>query len=159
MINELLNRRGLLMGSGSAIDWETYAKAVTQGASSIDVPNGITSLRASFMRTYTGLNYITLPSSLTSIDADAFNSCTSLMNITIPSSVTSIGSNAFNWCSAMQYVIMEGTTPPTLSNSNVFNNTRNCPIYVPDSAVNIYKGANVWSSLASRIFPISDLTT
>lgn len=156
-MTELMMRR--MMGTREvSIDWEAYAKDVTQGASSIDVPEGITSLRQGFMRNY-GLSSITLPSTLTKINNDAFNSCTSLRNITIPSGVTSIGGNAFNWCSAFQYVIMEGTTPPTLSNSNAFNNTNSCPIYVPDSAVNTYKAANVWSNLASRIFPISDLTT
>ena len=31
-------------------------------------------------------------------------------------------------------------------------------IYVPDSAVNAYKAADVWSTIASQIYPMSELT-
>jgi hypothetical protein len=35
-----------------------------------------------------------------------------------------------------------------------FNNTNNCPIYVPAESVNAYKAASVWSNYASRIYAI-----
>jgi hypothetical protein len=38
-----------------------------------------------------------------------------------------------------------------LGNSNAFDNTNNCPIYVPSASVEAYKAATNWSSLSSRI--------
>ena len=35
--------------------------------------------------------------------------------------------------------------------NRVFNNTNDCPIYVPCSSVDVYKAANNWSTYASRI--------
>lgn len=79
-----------------------------------------------------------------------------LMKFTIPSGVTSIGSNAFYYCKNLKYIELKPTTPPTLSSSTAFDRTNNCPIYVPDESVDTYKAASQWSSLASRIYGISE---
>jgi len=47
-------------------------------------------------------------------------------------------------------VIIESTTPPE-SGGYEFDNTNNCPIYVPSESVETYKAASGWSSYASRI--------
>jgi len=47
-------------------------------------------------------------------------------------------------------VIVNATTPPTLG-ASAFNNTNDCPIYVPCSSVSAYKAASNWSTYASRI--------
>jgi hypothetical protein len=54
-------------------------------------------------------------------------------------------------CSGLTSIIVNATTPPKLSNSNAFNNTNDCPIYVPSGSVNTYKSASGWSTYASRI--------
>jgi hypothetical protein len=77
--------------------------------------------------------------------------CGNLTSVTIGNGITSIGNTAFNLCSALRSVTVEATTPPSLLNANAFNNTNNCPIYVPAESVNTYKAANNWSSYASRI--------
>ena len=46
-------------------------------------------------------------------------------------------------------VTIEAETPPSLG-SDAFSNTKNCPIYVPCSSVDVYK--NRWSDYASRIY-------
>ena len=84
----------------------------------------------------------------------AFYGCTSLTSITIPSGVTSIGNNTFNGCTSLTSITVEATTPPTLG-LNVFNNTNNCPIYVPAESVDAYKTANNWSKYADRIKAIN----
>jgi len=38
-----------------------------------------------------------------------------------------------------------------LANVNAFNSTNDCPIYVPSESVEVYKAADNWSSLSSRI--------
>ncbi len=94
---------------------------------------------------------VTIPNSVTSIGVKAFSGCSGLTSVTIPNSVTSIGFSAFQSCSALTSVTIQATTPPTLGGTDAFNNTNNCPIYVPAESVDAYKTATNWSSLASRI--------
>ena len=92
-----------------------------------------------------------------------FGSCTQLRVAILPSTITTIGTVAFEKCSNLKGVVIKATTPPTLNNTNAFNSTNNCLIYVPDDGtgaiVQAYKTATNWSSYASRIFPISQLAT
>ena len=55
-------------------------------------------------------------------------------------------------CTALTSVTVNAIDPPTLSNM-AFDNTNNCPIYVPASAVDEYKESTAtgWSDYASRI--------
>ena len=87
---------------------------------------------------------------VTSIGKAAFSYCQSLTAVTIPDSVTSIGDEAFRVSLDLTSITIEATTPPTLGN-RVFDDTHNCPIYVPCSSVDAYKAANNWSTYASRI--------
>jgi hypothetical protein len=64
--------------------------------------------------------------------------------------VTSIGSEAFYGCSSLTSITCEATTPPTLKWS-VFDDTNDCPIYVPADSVDTYKAAENWSEYAKRI--------
>lgn len=117
---------------------------------SIDIPSGVTSIGDYAFKDCRSLTSIVIPDSVTSIGESAFESCTGITTCTIGSGVTSIGYGAFNRCSGLTNITVNATTPPTLA-SGVFNNTNNCPIYVPANSVNAYKTANKWSSYASRI--------
>jgi hypothetical protein len=98
------------------------------------------------------LTSVTIGNNVTSIGNGAFGSCSALMNVTIGNGVTSIGKEAFYNCTNMVSITINATTPPSLSfNSSVFDNTNNCPIYVPAASVNTYKTASRWSDYASRI--------
>ena len=72
--------------------------------------------------------------------------------VTIPDNVSIIGNYAFYGCSSLTSITVEATIPPTLGN-NVFDNTNNCPIYVPD--VDAYKSASGWSEYKNLILPIT----
>lgn len=145
-----------------------------------DIPSTVTSIGANAFNSCTRLANVTIPNSVTTIGSSAFYACP-IVNLVIPDSVTtigntafqqigvmltaelgsgitSIGNNAFVNCTKLTYVKLTATTPPTLG-SGVFNNTNNCPIYVPDASVNDYKAESGWSTYASRIFPLSDLNT
>ena len=93
---------------------------------------------------------VTIPNNVTSIDNNAFNGCDGFINIIIPNSVTNIGNSAFYGCDGLTGVTIKATTPPTLGQT-AFDNTNNCPIYVPAESVNAYKAANGWTTYSSRI--------
>ena len=79
-------------------------------------------------------------SSLTSVDLTPL---ASWVNVTNCDSLLVV-------CSNLAYISILSVTPFTLS-SGALTNGNSCPIYVPDSAVDIYKTATNWSYYASRI--------
>ena len=118
---------------------------------SINLPSGLTNIGSHTFRLCSSLTSIDIPNSVTSIGSYTFRNCSSLTTCIIGNGVTSIGTYVFRDCTNLQFVTIKATTPPTLSNANSFNNTNNCPIFVPSSSVSAYKSANNWSSLSSRI--------
>ena len=102
------------------------------------------------------LTEITLPASLTSIGNNVFESCSLLTEITLPASLTSIGNYVFHGCKSLQYIRIEATTPPTLSNTGAIPSTIRA-IYVPDESIAAYQAATNWSSFASKIKGISEM--
>lgn len=118
--------------------------------SSIEIPNSVTSIGNEAFYFCSSLSSIVIPNSVTSIGNNAFRYCSSISSIEIPDSVTSIGIEAFRYCSRLSSITVNAATPPTLGR-NVFNNTNDCPIYVPSASVDAYKSATNWSTYASRI--------
>ena len=92
---------------------------------------------------------------LKTIGNSVFQGCTSIKFFELED-ITSIDYNAFKDCTGLSYFICRANTPPTLSNASAFTNTNNCPIYVPDAAVEDYKAATNWKNYASRIKPLSE---
>ena len=86
-----------------------------------------------------------------------FYGCNKLTSLVIPSNISSIEDSAFNQCSGLTSITVNRTTPPTLGGTYVFDNTNDCPIYVPAASVNAYKTASNWSEYASRIQAIPTL--
>lgn len=116
------------------------------------IPNMFTSISGSAFYNCTSLTSIYIPSSITSIGDAAFSGCDSLASIVIPNSVTSIGGHAFYNCTSLTSITVKATMPPTLdTRTGVFDNTNDCPIYVPSGSVDAYKAASGWSAYASRI--------
>lgn len=98
---------------------------------------------------------LTIGSHPTKIGNSMFYGCNKLTSLVIPSNISSIEDSAFNECSGLTSITVNRTTPPTLGGTYVFDDTNNCPIYVPDASVSAYKTADNWSEYASRIKPIS----
>ena len=59
-------------------------------------------------------------------------------------------------CKKLTFILILTNTPFTLSSSGALTNGNNCPIYVPDAAVETYKTATNWTAYSSRIKPISE---
>lgn len=94
--------------------------------------------------------------SATSVGGAAFYGCSALLHVNLGNDLSVIEKEALMGCTALQDVIIRATTPPTLNAASAFANTNDCPIYVPDASVDAYKAADVWSTYADRIRPISE---
>ena len=80
-------------------------------ATSITIPNGVTTIPSYAFSGCTGLTSVTIGGSVTSIGSYAFFGCTGLTSITIPDNVTSIGDGAFRDCKGLTSVtIGKGVT-------------------------------------------------
>ena len=155
-----------------------YAFCGTKGFTSITIPSTVTAFNGyafagnSSLRSVTidyasnatlegnqfkdlPITSLTIGSHPTKIGNSMFYGCNKLTSLVIPSNISSIEDSAFNQCSGLTSITVNRTTPPTLKGTYVFDNTNNCPIYVPDASVSAYKTADNWSEYASRIKPIS----
>lgn len=122
---------------------------------SIFIPDSVTSLGYSLFKYCYSLKDVHISNGATSIGTMAFNYCYSLGSIRIPSSVTVIEDYAFTDCTSLFDIILEGK--PTLSSTNVFNNTPSTQkIYVPRADISWFEGATNWSTLYSRFVAIED---
>ena len=143
-------------GTTSSADCDA-SSAITSGEItfedlvSVEIGDCVTEIGNYAFYDCTSLSSITIPSGITSIDAYAFMRCSGLVSLTIGSGVTSIVNDAFNYCSGLTSITCLATTPPTLSGKRQFNNTNNCPIYVPSASVSAYQSATYWETYASRI--------
>jgi hypothetical protein len=116
-----------------------------RGLISVTIPGSVTNIGDYAFNNCRGLNSVTIRDSVTSIGRSAFHGCTGLTSVTIGNSVTNIGSGAFSGCSGLTSVTIEAETPPTLG-SGAFEDTNNCPIYVPCGTLDAYKTAWSYSS-------------
>lgn len=93
----------------------------------------------------------------TKIGYNTFKNCSGLTTVTIPANIREIESEAFYGCIKLDSIVCKATTPPTLTefgaNNTIFANTNQCPIFVPDNSVDIYKGR--WTAYRDRIMGMS----
>lgn len=136
---------------------ESFAFSNCSRLTSISIPSSVTSIGNSAFARCSSLTSITIPERVTSIGIQAFALCSSLTNVYIGEGVTSIGESAFYGCTSLLQIILLPETPPSGA-GGAFNDTNNCPIYVPSESVEAYKTAQCWSDYADRIQAISQPT-
>lgn len=110
-----------------------------------------------FIKQLSTVKEVVVGNDITSIGYEAILGCGSLTSATIGSGVTLINNGVFYDCTALTSVTVNNDgilsqNIPTLG-SMAFDNTNNCPIYVPASAVDTYKASTStgWSTYANRI--------
>ena len=137
--------------SNSVTTIEDSAFDYCTSLTSITIPSGVTSIGQRTFNNCRSFTSVTIPDSVISIGYRAFYNCFSLSACTIGNGVISISGQAFFNCSSLSSITVNAATPPELENANAFNNTNDCPIYVPAESLEAYKSATNWSTYASRI--------
>ena len=115
---------------------------------SVTIPDSVIKIGMYAFKGCTNLTNVNIPSNISIIDGSSFQNCSSLQEVVIPNTISSIGQEAFRGCTSLTSITIEATTPPTIY-SYTFEDTNNCPIYVPCDSVSIY--TNSWGSLSARI--------
>ena len=117
------------------------------------LPDALTSIGTSLVLNCYNLTSIDIPAGVTSIGNSAFSGCRCLASIDIPTGVTSIGNSAFSNNSSLSRVRFNSTTPPTVSNSNAFNNlSTHCIISVPTGTLTAYTSATNYPDPATYTY-------
>lgn len=108
----------------------------------INIPNVITAIASAICQNCSSLEHIGLPFSTATIDSFAFSNCVSLKDLELPSTVTGIATQAFYYCQSLRYIKFHPTTPPLVTNANVFQALpKSCIIYVPEGTRAAYISA------------------
>ena len=116
-----------------------------QWATSVTIPNFVTSISDWAFTECSGLTSVTIGNSVTSIGNWIFSGCSSLTSVTIGNSVTSIGERAFVYCTNLTEIICEASIPPTVG-SFAFEEVSisSGTLYVPEESIEAYKNAEYW---------------
>ena len=76
---------------------------------SIQLPDNLEAIPATFLKNCFALSSITIPESVTSIGEEAFSGCTHLTSVVIPEAVTSMGNGVFQNCYNLASIDMPET--------------------------------------------------
>lgn len=133
-----------------------------QSLKSVVLPNSITKIDNNAFYGCASLEAVNIPNSVTTLGEYSFLGCKSLTSIIIPNSVTQIGAQSFVNCNNLTSIILKATTPPTIKLPQYENNKdlfeygkQNIKIYVPATAVEIYKNHKDWKPYARFIKAIN----
>ena len=105
----------------------------------INIPQSITELSDWLFYQCRSLASVSLPENLCYIRSGVFEDCDALTEVTVPSRVKVIGDNAFSDCGSLERVNMRPLDPPVLGLTPFNDNHPDRIIYVPSSALEVYK--------------------
>lgn len=106
------------------------------GATSVEIPDGVTSIGDYAFQSCYGLTSVVIPDGVKSIGTGAFRSCNRLMSVTMPLSVTSIGVRAFEGCIRLTSVVIPSSV--TSVSAHAFSNCYGLTsMVIPDGVTSI----------------------
>lgn len=138
----------------------TYTQYTFQGCGALQYVLMPTQLRQAPFMFYGCVKFnqhLVMPNLMTEISMRCLSNCYALQYVEFGSSITSIVTYALMGCYALTAFVIRRTTPPSIDTSAFFETSPGLKIYVPDANVAAYKAATGWISLASQIYPISQL--
>ena len=132
---------------------KNYAFYKSATLQTIILPDSVYFVGSYAFNSCVGVESVIIGNGCTSLDNYSFAGCSSMLTFVIGNGLTEIKQSAFLNCSSLQSITIYATTPPTLASYIAFNNTANCPIYVPAGSVDTYKAATNWknSKIIDRI--------
>lgn len=134
-----------------------YSSGAFRGCTSftkVEIPDSVELIGSFAFRNCTGIKSVVIGNGQLHICSMAFGGCSSLETVDIGSGVYQIDGDIFWGCSKLNSVIIRALVPPIVD-ANAIDELPN--IYVPDDSVAAYKAADIWSNIAGRIKPISEL--
>ena len=98
-----------------------------------------------------------IPDGVVKIANSAFCQCSHMTSVTIPESMAHLGNMCFQYCSGLTSIICNATTPPTLSNNQIFNGVnKSIPLYVPAESVETYANTDGWNLFNVMAIPLCE---
>jgi len=94
------------------------------------------------------LTSVEIPSGVTFINDYAFSTCYYLTNVTLPSTLIAINNYAFQYNYSLRYIIINATTPPSLSATAIPSTIQT--IYIPAGTLSAYESATNWSAFTGK---------
>lgn len=107
------------------------------GLTSVELPEGITSIESNTFYLCEKLKTVSLPESLRSIGSGAFLKCKTLESIRIPENVNSIGNNSFQGCTELKEVVIRGGNTDLVLEWGAFSDCGFEDIVLPDRVTHI----------------------
>ena len=127
----------------------------SEGLQEVLLPDTVRSIEKDALSLAFSLEYIDLPPYLEKLGQSAFLNCPKLKSIVLPATMKSIGIYAFEYDESLTSIICLAVEPP-VGGAEMFDNTSECPIYVPAASVEAYRSAPIWRNYAHRIKAIKE---
>lgn len=123
---------------------------------SVNIPDKVTVIEESTFYGCTNLKNVEWSKSLVTIKDKAFYICYDLNEIDLPETLVSIGDYAFGQCKRVTGLTCRALTPPECGNRCFYEmSVEDCPLYVPEESLEVYKSTAPWSEFLN-IRSISD---
>ena len=147
-----INLTTVTINEGCAVVGENAFNGCTK-LRTVNIPESVTSLGSSAFYRCKALTLASIGNGIRKISNYVFYECTALETVRIGSKVDQINYRAFYGCSSLNSFTCYTVEPPTL-NEEAFS-SYNSVVYVPASAVEAYKKAEVWSKFGTHIEALS----
>ncbi|MCR4999036.1 MAG: leucine-rich repeat domain-containing protein [Lachnospiraceae bacterium] len=94
----------------------TTLKGIPSDATTIDIPNGVTTIAPDLFKNNANITTVNIPDSVTDLGT-GFNGCTGLQTVTIGTGITTIGSDIFYNCTSLNTVNFPSTLTTISANA------------------------------------------